>query len=426
MRSRGAWIAVGLLLACVGSLPISGAGPSAWARNLAHHRIVVWSHGSWCWFGDPRAVTVTAPRRETFVGWIDWRGHVRVGSYDPAAGVIESHVLGRQAADDHGSPSILVEPDGRLTVFWSGHDGRRMHYRTTVRPEDIGAWGPVRRVHSRIGGGRGFTYPNPVMLPAERDRLYLFWRGGDWSSDFATRTIAGRWSRARRLISVPGQRPYLKVDGDGSDTIALAFTNGHPRETTSSIYYAAYGHGALWSATGRRIAPIGRAPIAPHQADLVYDGPAHGVSGWVWDVAFDRHRHPVIVYATFPSPTRHLYWYARFTGRRWVSHFLTVGGPTISPTTIETEYSGGLALDHADPSIVYLSRKVGRWFRIERWSSDDGGYRWHHRTVVSTPGRDDLRPVVPRGSDGGGIRLLWLEGHYGSYTHYRTSIAFLR
>ena len=441
MRSRGAWITAGAALLTVGAIEVGGAHATGTARDaragkarpharvarkLGHHRVVVWARGSWCWFQDPRAVNVTTPRDETFVGWIDWRGRITVGAYEPGPGVIESHVVGHQAVDDHGSPSILVEPDGRLTVFWSGHDGPRMNYRTTRRPEDISSWTHVRHVHSRIPGGRGFTYPNPVMLPAERNKLYLFFRGADWSSDFATRTRSGHWSRVRRLISLPGQRPYLKVASDGRGTIAFAFTDGHPRETTTSIFYAAYRHGSLWTARGRRIGRMAGGPITPDRAERVYDGPAAGVSGWVWDVAFDHHHRPVIVYATFPSPDRHLYWYAHFEGGHWVSHLLTVGGPTISPGTIETEYSGGLALDHTNPSTVYLSRQVRGWFEIERWRTDDGGARWHHSTVVRTPGRDDLRPVVPRGSDTGGIKLLWLQGHYGSYTHYRTSIAFLR
>ena len=106
--------------------------------------------------------------------------------------------------------------------------------------------------------------------------------------------------------------------------------------------------------------------------------------------------------------------------------FLTYGGPTISPGTIEYEYSGGLALDHHDPSVVYLSRKVNGWFEIERWRTYDGGAHWRHVTIIRTPGADDVRPVLARGSNGGPMSLLWLSGHYGTYSDYRTSVAFGR
>lgn len=157
----------------------------ALSATTAHAQIVTWAQGSWSWFGDPRAVQVGDA---TFAGWIDWSGRVTVGELDRGAGETRAVVLARVYHDDHSDPSILVEPDGRLTVFWSGHNGASMYYRTTLNPRDIGTWTPVRTLQQGIRGPDGFTYPNPVLLPAEADRLYLFWRGADWSADFATRT----------------------------------------------------------------------------------------------------------------------------------------------------------------------------------------------------------------------------------------------
>ncbi len=386
----------------------------------------IFSEGSWCWFADPRAVHVGGPSGKTFVGWIDWTGGVNVGVYNPRTHAIRTQVVGHLFHDDHGAPALLVEPSGRLTVFFSGHNGRQLFYRTTTHPSEIRSWGPVRHIHSQLPGPNGFTYPNPMVIPARRDELYLFWRGAQWGIDYTTRTATGGWRKPHHLIAVPGQRPYLKADSNGANKIALAFTDGHPRERITSVYYAAIRGGALWHANGRRIATLGHGPIAANQGDLVYNGVAHGASSWVWDVALDRHQRPVIVYATFGNLNDHEYWYARWTGRHWVSHFITFGGPTISPGTIETEYSGGIALDHSHPGVVYLSRKVGGWFEIERWVTHDGGVHWHHATVVRTPGTDNIRPVVPRDYAGGPVGLVWLHGHYGTYTTYRTSVAYLK
>lgn len=412
MRRHAAWASVVLALLLA-------------APAHAHARIGEFGHGSWCWFADPRAVRVVGQYDQTYAGWLDWAGRVTIGAYDPAFGVMRTHVIARLFHDDHSSPSIFVEPDKRLTAFYSAHNGSALYYRSTIRPEDISAWGPVQTIESRLPGRLGFTYPNPVLLPAEGNQLYLFWRGSDYGQDYATRSIGGSWAPARRLIAKRGQRPYVKVASNGSDTIAFAFTNGHPRERSTSLYYAAYRAGSLWNAGGRRIAPLARAPIAPRQAGLVYDGRATGVSAWVWDVALDSRRRPVILYATFPSPRDHAYWYARWDGHRWVSHFMTFAGPTISPGGIERQYSGGMAIDHSNPSIVYLSRKVRGAFEIERWSTSDGGHAWRHVTIVRSEGVDNVRPVVPLGSDGGPASLLWLRGHYGAYTEYRTRVAFL-
>lgn len=422
-----------LVPACTGVLVLSAlvpaatgspapASPCSTGRALPEGPTGTLGHGSWSWFADPRAVNLGSPYDESFAGWIDWRGDVTVGAIDPACDVEQTAVLGRLFHDDHGAPAILVEPNDRLTVFWSGHNGRAMYYRSTLRAADISAWTPVRVLHSHLSGGDGFTYPNPVMLG---DQLYFFWRGSDYSADFATRAADGTWSPARRVILNPGQRPYVKVASDGRSTIALAYTNGHPRETTTSIYYAAYRAGWLRHAGGRPIAMLGSGPIAPRRGDLVYDGSRTHVSAWVWDVALDHHARPVIVYATFPSPRDQLYWYARWNGRRWTSRFVTHAGPTISPGTIETEYSGGITLDHADPSTVFLSRKVRGRFEIEQWRTGDAGRSWHHTVVARSADAGSVRPVVPRGP-AGPVKLLWLRGPYRSYTTYRTSVAYLR
>ena len=223
-----------------------------------------------------------------------------------------------------------------------------MYYRTTLHPGDISTWTPPGEVRQDIPGTNGFTYPNPVLLPGEDDQLDLFFRGADWSVDFARRTRVGQWGRSHVAIRAPGQRPYLKVADDGHDTIALAFTDGHPRNTLASVYYAAYHHGSLWTASGRWIGRLGAPPIAPRRAQVVYAAHATGVSAWVWDVAFGRRLRPVIVYATFPRGADAIYWYAVFSGRRWVSHRITAGGRSISPGTIESDYAGGLTLDHSD------------------------------------------------------------------------------
>jgi hypothetical protein len=389
----------------------------------ANARLVVWAHGGWSWFGDPRAVYVRGAHPATFVGWIGWNGDVTVGEYAPEFGLMRSYVVGHEYHDDHSVPSIQVEPDDRLTAFWSGHNGRKLYYRTTVGPEDISSWGPVAEVKSGIRGRNGFTYPNPLILSGEHDRLYLFWRGANYGQEFETRSDTGVWGTAHELIAKPGQRPYVKYGSNGTNTIAIAFTNGHPRNTLTSVFFAEYRNGWLRGASGRPIKRMGSGPIRPDQGDLVYNAKATGHASWVWDVAIDHIGRPVIVYATFPTNSNHAYWYAQWNGRAWVSHLLTRAGGSISPDSIEYEYSGGIELDHSDPGVVYLSRHVKGGWDLERWVTTDGGARFSHSVVVPADGLDNVRPVVPRG--GGPIEVLFLRGRYRTYTTYRTSIAFL-
>ena len=172
--------------------------------------------GAWCWFNEPRALTIDGL---TVAGWVGRNGDIRVASYDKQAGTLETHVLHpRLQYDDHANPAFYLRQDGLLTAFYSKHAGTPLYYRTTTSPGQAASWGPEKTVPTNTPGPYGYTYPNPVWSPLE-SKLYLFWRGPDWSADYATRTAAGRWSRAHRLLHVPGQRPYVKLDSDGRGTV---------------------------------------------------------------------------------------------------------------------------------------------------------------------------------------------------------------
>ena len=377
--------------------------------------------GAWSWFADPRAVHDPL-RGRTYVGWVARDGDIKVAAYDHgtlmrATVDLHPHLQG----DDHANPAIQLLPDGRLRVFYSGHGGNRMYYRTSLAPGDVGAWSEERTIPGNTPGSWGYTYPNPVRLAAEA-RTYLFWRGGNFNPTFATQDDgADGWSAARNLIFVASERPYVKYDSDGVDTIHLAFTNAHPREASDvNIYYAAVRGGELRHADGSLAGTLA-APITPSDADLVYDGAANA---WVHDVAHDAQGNPVIVFARFPAPDDHRYMYARWTGSEWSVHEITPAGGSIHDVAGEEQYSAGITLDHEDPSIVELSRPVAGTFEVETWRTPDGGASWEQRAVTAGSSAKNVRPVTPRGMKpfSTDLAVVWMHGVYTSYVDYKTSI----
>jgi hypothetical protein len=85
-------------------------------------------------------------------------------------------------------------------------------------------------------------------------------------------------------------------------------------------------------------------------------------------------------------------------------------------------YSGGLALDHDDPSIVYLSRPVQGTFEIERWVTRDAGATWTSEPITSRSSANSVRPVVPRHHVQGGPSVVWMHGEYVDFRDYATSL----
>jgi BNR repeat-containing family member/Concanavalin A-like lectin/glucanases superfamily/PKD domain len=377
--------------------------------------------GAWSWFGDPRAVHHNG---KTFVGWVDLEGDIKVMSYDHSNGHRVTAVLqARLNQDDHANPSIHVLEDGRLMVFYSRHVGPAMYYRISTNPGDVRSWGEPQMMPSNTAGGFGYTYPNPIRLEAE-DRTYLFWRGGNYNPTYSTQADGSEtWSQARNLMLNAPERPYVKYASDGDDTIYLAYTNAHPNEFGDvNIYYAEVRGGAIWGAGGNRIAGLSDPPISPAHGDEVFNPP---YPTWVHDAAVGPDG-PVIVFASFQSATNHLYHYAIWDGGDWVVRNITSAGPSFREDGGSPYYSGGLTLDHEDPSRVYLSRQVGEGlWQVEIRDTDDEGLSWDPPTVISVDEGKNVRPVSPRGLPSvfdDDLRVIWMRGSYPTYETYMTSI----
>ena len=144
------------------------------------------------------------------------------------------------------------------------------------------------------------------------------------------------------------------------------------------------------------------------------------------DIAAGPDGRPVILFASFPNDSNHRYHYAAWNGTGWQEHDFTGGGGSIATIGGETEYSGGLSLDHNDPSVVYTSRQHGNAWEIQRWTTPDLGTTFSGAVSITANSTvKNVRPVVPWGSPGP-VKVLWMSG---TYTHwkglYDTSIQML-
>ncbi len=165
--------------------------------------------GAWSYFGDPRAIHHDG---RTFTGWISTTGNVWVASHLPGRRPRKTMIYKGLGRDDHNNPSLVFRRDGHIVVFFSPHSGRhlptdqvsRMRYRVSLHPYSIAEFGRVHTVDTNVPGGLGYTYPNPIQ---QRDKLWLFWRGGNWNPTFSW-TPNGRhdWVQGARARLLP-RRP---------------------------------------------------------------------------------------------------------------------------------------------------------------------------------------------------------------------------
>jgi len=388
---------------------------------------VITTDGAWSWFGGPRAVTAADTGR-TYVGWVTSKGDIRVGAYvHETGGVVATTLHDDFQTDDHANPSLLLDEDGRLMVFYSGHRGRWTIYRQMLRPHDFEAWTRERAAGAFTDDVRGYTYPSPVRLSSRGDSVLVFWRGPEYDPAFASSGDDRDWTPPRVIMEGEEQR-YFKVACDDRETVHIAFSDGHPREVEKNgVWYVRLRDGVFERADGSVVGALGDLPIDPEDADRVYDGTGPAGRSWVWDVAADSLGRPVIVYAAFPAPDDHRYRYARWTGDGWEDHQITAAGswfPAVADdrSRFEPYYSGGLCLDHDDPRTVYLSRPVNGVYEIERWTTRDGGRTWRSLAVTGGSVMNNVRPVVPRNAGRGGPHVIWMHGPYTDYMDYATDL----
>ena len=393
------------------------------------------SDGAWTFFSDPRSIVYKGTRDMTYLAFLDKAGSDRVWSIDHASGKVDTFTLHvALQKDDHDNPALYLRKDGRIAAYYQRHGNDKFALRrTTVRPEDITAWGK----EDTIVMPEGVTYCHPFRLDGEDGRLFVFSRSVGFHPTIMTSDDEGAaFSKPLKLIGGPGLRPYVKYVSDGATNIHIAFTDGHPRnEDSNSIYYIRYSKGAFYKADGtliRKLSDLAAKAIEPAEADRVYDGRTLG-RAWIWDIALDAKGAPALVHSVCPAENDHRYHYARWNGNAWEDGQMTKAGgwfPQTPAGTVEREphYSGGIILDPIDPAIVYLSKPSAKGvFEIEKWTTADGGKTWSSKALTAGSAKGNARPILPHpmlGQRPAHRMLFWMNGDYEHYTNYATGIRY--
>jgi hypothetical protein len=397
------------------------------------------SDGTWSWFSDPRALVDNGT---LYTGWVTTKGDVRIGSYQLTTGAESDLALAPLfEPDDHDNPALLKTVDGRITAFYARHSvsGTYTQYRTTINPGDISTWSKQTSVGTNTGGGHGATYANPFLIPGQENKAYLFWRGGNFNPTYSTGTYnpsfgTWSWTKATTLIANSYQRPYVKYESNGVDRVGFVFTDGHPDKTKNNVYYASVGtdsagQPAYFRADGTKIKNLSAGPLRPAEAQKVFNklaGGGRADNAWVWDCAFDDDGRPVVAYSVFVDNNvkQHAYHWARWNGSTWEDHTLVAnaGGSIAAPKANQPYYSGGIALDHENPGIAYLSRQIGSRWELEQWKSADDGATWSTLPITTASSANNIRPVVPRDRPDDTEMVLWLSGTYYDYANPKAKL----
>lgn len=398
---------------------------------------VVADEGAWCWFADPRAIEFVSKdgsMRRTFIGYIDRHGSVKATQVDRIAGTTEE-VMVRSwfQPDDHNNPAFLVLPDDRIMIIYSRHtDEPCFYYRISREPGDITMLGEEKVLKTSFNT----TYPNPYILSDDPQHIYMCWRGTNWHPTVARMTMPDKDDNIRfdwgphQMVQSSGARPYAKYMSNGKDKIYVAYTTGHPdNEYPNWLYCNVFDVNTrqLSDIKGNILSTVGTTQVRRTEEYLkahpfaVVDHPTDS-RDWIWNMAFDKQGNPVIGMTHISKDKHsHSYYYAKWTGKEWQKTFIADGGGHFhqSPET-ENCYSGGMAVDRNNPSVVYCSVPVNGVYEIMRYTmSEDGKAVVSSEAVTHDSKKNNARPYVTEAqcanssvAEGSEGSLYWMNGDY--------------
>lgn len=432
-----------IILQLIGCLlaPLSSVAAEYDRASDPHEFTVFMQDGGWCWYQDPRAITHNG---KLLMGSTKGNGSgpALVGVYDLVAGKSLGNVLvqDRFGRDDHNSPVFYVRPDGSVLTVYAKHNRDKFHYFRISDRVHYTQWGEEQVIdHSEVlANNERVTYMNLYKL-SDEGKLYNFYRGFKFNPSFVTSSDDGlTWGEYTHFIEseIKGRhRPYPRYAGNGTDTIYVSFTDGHPRIFGNSIYYCEFRGGKFYKADGTLIKDLkSHGPLRPSESEMVYAGTMtmekpegfESVPGSAWtsDLAIDASGHPHIAYTLYLSNDDHRYRIASWNGEKWIDREVAFGGKCLY--TKESSYTGLISLDPKDPSVVFISTDVDpstgkdtgerhEIYRAEIGTSDGTSTITWQAVTQESPVRN-IRPMILR--EGDQRVVLWQRGDFNTYTNY--------
>ena len=429
-----------ILLTALFALAISAKAQ----QSYSGHQIS--EEGAWCWFADPRAIHYTnadGSINASYIGYIDVHGNVKAMQMDHNTG-LRAEVLVRSyfQPDDHNNPTFLVLPDERILIIYSRHtDEPAFYYRVSKRPGDISVLGEEKCIVTN----HNTTYPSPFLMSGDPEHFYLCWRGLGWHPTIARLTLPDEEDNVQiawgpyQMVQSTGARPYAKYYSNGKDKLYMTYTTGHPdNEWPNWLYFNVINLNAEKQADGTvTVAPTLEDIKGNHLSVIaeekfrvnksaeykqaypytLVDAPTNS-RAWVWQIACDTEGLPAIAMVRIDrSKNQHQYYYAKWTGEAWRLTDLADGGGRFHPSNTEYCYSGGEALDPANPNVIYLSiptkgRSGKSIHEIWRYTLNNRGQVVMKEQVTRNSEKNNVRPFVLPGSEASPLRLMWMHGDY--------------
>lgn len=398
--------------------------------------------GGWCWYQDPRAIISNG--KLLIAGLSGQSGDVRLGVYDLKSETIDGAIVLHKdfQKDDHNVPALYKRPDNSVLAMWAKHASEKIHYYSISDPDNYLKWGETKKYNHSYNDKRGVTYMNLYYLKDE-NKLYNFFRSGDtFNPSFVTSEDHGEtWGNYAHFIAndIAGrQRPYARYFQIDHNTVGISYTDGHPRQYGNNLFYTKFTNNTFYKVNGEKIKSLSEGPLRASEGEKIYSGSdtkkksiiTESVpnSAWTCAMATDTNNNPHIGYTVYLNDADHRFRIATWDGNKWNDREIAYAGKYLYK--VESSYTGLMAFDPEDPSVVYISTDVdpstGKDFggvheiyKATVGPSDDvATIKWE--AVTSNSNYRNLRPIIIA-NDGYKV-LMWLNGPWYSFVDYDSNV----
>lgn len=402
-----------LLFACLCFLG-GGLGVSAAPRSRAENTVYSDNQGINSWWVYPLSVRYKGKSDKTYTSYVDSDGSCGLISYDNTNGNQRKVKIAREKADDHNAGAVEVLRDGRLIYITSGHNSRSyLKLYVSKEPESIRDWEePVM-----LKTPAKCTY---IQLVKNDKGYFLFTRlRYSWKqlSDGQSRRFTWavsysrdglRWSDFRNVIDGGTVQYYVKaMPCTDSDDIRLVMSS-YPRNSNTDLRVAFYNPNRK-TVTDQQNKNLYRLKskgwgLSFKKADVAVKK-EKGSRNRLLDVGFTERKRTVIAYASGSDASDADYRVTEVKGKKKQTATLTNSG---SAFYRPSWYFGGMAFSSKKANVLYLSRKVGRYWQIEQWKKKKTGWK-RAKVVMKSRNRVLIRPFTTKNGPG------YVSFSYGVY-----------
>jgi hypothetical protein len=305
-------------------------------------------------------------------------GDVVVGTIDHTTKINNKIVIGDLGAqDDHYTPSLLVESDKPVIVFYVDHNGDGLvRYRKGIANASI----DDLQVEATIDFGAILLSYSQVYREPGTDNLLLLTRGENEYWYYAISDDYGAtWSGKTALFSFgAGEKGYLCTTQNGN--ILSVALYGHPTVgTIHEIYHCLINlnTGNIYKIDTTVLDNFKTPSSLPiditTETTLVYNPAGDKIR------LFDINSHNDIAIEEWTTDDDSVYKILFFNGSSWTLKTVVNAGVSVGSDAAAkaAHYQSGMSFPNPyQIGVVYLGRESGGIWYIEKWTTSDSGDTW--------------------------------------------------